>query len=49
MNNEVDSVALRAEARGRINVRVELIDYCALPTSLYEDEGLLIKSKTKKR
>ena len=49
VNNEVDSVALRAEARGRINVRVELIDYCALPTSLYEDEGLLIKSKTKKR
>lgn len=29
MNNEMDSVALRAfraEARGRINVRVELID-----------------------
>lgn len=49
VNNEVDSVALRAEAMGRINVRAELIDYCALPTSVYEDDGLLIKSKTKKR
>lgn len=49
MNNEVDSVALRAEASRRINVRVELIDYCALPTLVYEDEGLLINSKTKKR
>lgn len=48
MNNEVDCLALRAEARDRINVRVKLID-CALPNSVYEDEGLLIKSKTKKR
>lgn len=34
---------------GKINVSIELIDNCALPTSVYEDEGPLIKSKTKKR
>lgn len=39
---------MRAEAKERINVRVKLID-CALPNSVYDDEGLLIKSKTKKR
>lgn len=49
MNNEVDSVALRAEARESINVRFELIDHCALPASMYEDEGLPINSETKKR
>lgn len=49
VNNEVDSVALRAEARESINVRFELIDHCALPASMYEDEGLPINSETKKR
>lgn len=47
MNNEVDSVALRAEASGRINVRFELIDFCAPPEC--EAEGLLINIQTKNR
>lgn len=45
----MDSVALRAESSGRINVRVELIDYSAPPTLMYEDEGLLINDKKEKR
>lgn len=49
VNNEMDLVALRAEARRRINVRLELMDYSSLPKSVFEDEGLLIKTKTKKR
>lgn len=42
-------MALRAESSGRINVRVELIDDCALSTLMYEDEGLLINGKKKKK
>lgn len=52
MTNEMDAVALRAfrpEERRGINVGVELIERRAAPNSLYEDEGLLIKSKTKRR